>query len=213
MRTGLLVMAKAPAPGAVKTRLEPLLGDHGCAELQSRLIRHTVTWAVNAADAVSLAYAPVDAGSLLANLVPPEVALFPQRGENLGARLAAACADAAGRNRGPLAVIGTDAPLLGAPHVRSAFASLRAGAGASLIPALDGGYVLIAMATPDPAAFDLPVRAWGGPDVLSLTLAALDRAGITVALLPPVPDLDTPADACALLRHPGCPPSIQAVLA
>ncbi|WP_249010531.1 TIGR04282 family arsenosugar biosynthesis glycosyltransferase [Conexibacter sp. DBS9H8] len=213
MRSALLIMAKAPIAGAVKTRLAPLLGDARCAELQGRLIRHTVDWAVKAADVTSLAYAPADAGEALAALVPPAVALFPQRGVDLGARLRAACADVAGRDVGPVAVVGTDAPLLGPSHVRAAFAELENGADACLIPAHDGGYVLIALAIPHPAAFDIPVDAWGGSDVFALTLAALTRAGLRAAVLPALPDLDTPADALALRQHPGCPPALQAVLA
>lgn len=206
-------MAKAPVPGSVKTRLEPLLGDGGCAELQGQLIRHTVAWAPDAADLVSLAYAPADAGGVLATLVPPALALFPQRGTELGARLHAACADAAGRHTGPLAVVGTDAPLLGPGHVRAAFAELEGGADACLIPAEDGGYVLIALAIPNTAAFDIPAGAWGGPQVFALTLDALARAGMRTTVLPALPDLDTPADALALREHPGCPRALQAVLA
>lgn len=212
MTTGILIMAKAPAPGLVKTRLAPLLGDSGCVELQSQLIRHTVAWASDAADRVSLAYAPDDAGAAFAALVPPALALFPQRGADLGARLRAACADAAGRHTGPLAVIGTDAPLLGPGHVRAAFAELEGGADACLIPAQDGGYVLIALATPNPAAFDIPAQAWGGPRVCALTLDALARLEMRTAVLPGLPDLDTPADALALREHPGCPRALQAVL-
>lgn len=213
MTTGIVIMAKAPEPGAVKTRLAPLLGQAGCAELQRRLIQHTVRWALRAADLVSVAYAPAGAGELLAGLVPPAVALFPQRGASLGARMQAACADAAGRHHGPLALIGTDAPLLGPSHVHAAFAELAQGADACLIPARDGGYVLIALTNLDAAAFDIPDGAWGGPDVLEQTLEALARAGLRAALLPAVPDLDTPGDVMALKAHPGCPPALRTVLA
>ncbi|MDE3132843.1 MAG: TIGR04282 family arsenosugar biosynthesis glycosyltransferase [Acidobacteriota bacterium] len=209
----MLIMAKAPEAGAVKTRLEPLLGPDGCAALQAALIRHTVSWAVGAADLVSLAYAPASAGLVLADLVPPGVALFPQRGPDLGARLRSACADVAGRRGGPLAVIGTDAPLLGPNHLQAAFAALAGGVDACVIPAHDGGYVMIALAAPTPEAFKLPAVAWGGPHVFELTLDALARAGLRTSVLSRLPDLDDPADAVALREHPDCPPALIEALA
>ncbi|WP_249011916.1 TIGR04282 family arsenosugar biosynthesis glycosyltransferase [Conexibacter sp. DBS9H8] len=212
MRTGVLIMAKAPLPGRVKTRLAVLLGDHGAADLQAALIAHTVAWAAQAADVVSLAYAPVGAAASFAEFVPDHVALFPQRGADLGARMQNACADAGDRHSGPLAVIGTDAPLLGPASLDAAFTEIAEGADACLIPALDGGYVLLGLATPDPAAFAIPSDAWGGSEVCALTLAALRRRGLRTSVLAPLPDLDTPADALALRRHPRCPPALAKVL-
>ncbi|MDQ2759252.1 MAG: DUF2064 domain-containing protein [Actinomycetota bacterium] len=66
-------------------------------------------------------------------------------------------------HRGPLAVIGTDAPELAAPYLRFAEHALAVGHDACLVPTVDGGYALIALARPTPAAFDLPSEAWGGP--------------------------------------------------
>jgi glycosyltransferase A (GT-A) superfamily protein (DUF2064 family) len=108
-------------------------------------------------------------------------------------------------------VIGTDAPELGTAHLREAEHALS-GHDASLIPTLDGGYALIALAQPTPEAFDLPPSAWGGPDVLALTVSALYAAGRTCALLEPVRDLDTPADALRIVGDPRCPPAIKQTL-
>lgn len=205
-------MAKAPRPGEVKTRLEPLLRADGCARLQTELIRHTAGWAVRAARTVRLAFTPHDAQADLARLVPKRVRLFPQRDGDLGARLLAATESACHGHHGPLVVIGTDAPELGAVHLRFAEHALSRGADVCLVPALDGGYALIALARAIPAAFDLPTDAWGGPDVLALTIAALSAAGCTTALLDPVRDLDTPADAPYIVADPRCPPAIRATL-
>jgi glycosyltransferase A (GT-A) superfamily protein (DUF2064 family) len=115
-------------------------------------------------------------------------------------------------SRGPLCVIGTDAPLLGPEHLHAAERALRRGSDACLIPAHDGGYALIALARPTTAAFRLPAGAWGGPDVLELTVRALRTAGLSHTLLEPVADLDTPADALALRDDDRCPPAIRAAL-
>ena len=210
--TGILIMAKAPRPGEAKTRLEPLLGPDGCARLQAELIRHTAAWAADAARSVWLAFTPADARAELAGLVPRRVLLFPQADGDLGARLSDATGRVVRHHRGPLAVIGTDAPELGPVHLRFAEHALATGVDASLVPALDGGYALIALARPTPAAFELPPDAWGGPDVLALTIMALEAAGCTTALLEPVRDLDHPADARYIAADPRCPPSIMRAL-
>jgi rSAM/selenodomain-associated transferase 1 len=210
--TGVLIMARAPRPGDTNTRLEPLLGPVGCARLQAELIRHTAGWASRATRTAWLAFTPPDARAELAGLVPRRVRLFPQDGRDLGARLRNATEAIARRHRGPLAVIGTDAPELGPVHLQFAEHALATGHDACLVPSLDGGYALIALAHPTPAPFDLPPDAWGGPDVLALTMTTLASAGFTTALLEPVRDLDTPADARHIAADPRCPPAVRRAL-
>jgi glycosyltransferase A (GT-A) superfamily protein (DUF2064 family) len=186
--TGVLIMARAPRAGEVKTRLEPLLGSEGCARLQAELIRHTTGRLAHAAQQAWLAFTPADADGELATQ-------FVFR-----------------HQRDPLAVVGSDAPELGPVHLRLADHALATGHDACVIPTLDGGYALIALTRPTPAAFDLPAEAWGGPDVLDLTLVALRAAGRATALLDPVRDLDTPEDARYVAADPRCPGAVRRVL-
>jgi rSAM/selenodomain-associated transferase 1 len=210
--TGILIMARAPRPGEAKTRLEPLLGPDGCARLQTELIRHTTRWVAGTTASAWLAFTPPDSRAELGGLVPRRVRLFPQGSGDLGARMRAATELVSRRHHGPLIVIGTDAPELGPVHLRFAERALASGHDACLVPALDGGYALIALARPAPAAFDLPPEAWGGPDVLALTMMALAAAGCATALLEPVRDLDTPADASYVAADPRCPPPVRLAL-
>jgi len=210
--SGILIMAKAPRPGQVNTRLEPLLEPEGCAALQRELIRHTARWAAMVAARVWLAYGPTGAGAELAELVPGSVRLFAQADGDLGRRLQHAVALVGREHSGPLAIVGTDAPLLGPAHAQAAWQALTDGHDACLVPALDGGYSMIALARASGMPFALPASAWGGPRVLALTLAALQDAGLSTVCLSPVSDLDTPADAATLLADPGCPPAIRAAL-
>lgn len=212
MSLGMLIMARAPRPGEVKTRLAPLLGAQGCARLQTELIRNTAGWVASWTRDSWLAFTPADARADVAALVPPAVRLFAQTGDDLGARLRHATDMVFGRRRGGLAVIGADAPELSPVHAQLAHRALSHGHDASLIPTLDGGYALIALARPTPAAFDLPAAAWGGPRVLELTLAALREAGCSCAVLEPVRDLDTPADAMPIAADPRCPEAIRHAL-
>lgn len=209
---GFLVMARAPQPGRVKTRLEPLLGPDGCAALQTELIRHTLDWVAGCARSLWLAFTPADADGQMAGLGPARTRRLVQRGDDLGHRMRAATDDVFRGWSAPLAMIGTDAPELGPVHAQFAEEALREGHDASLVPAIDGGYALLALARRAPWAFDLPAEAWGGPDVLELTVRALRRGGCSVAVLEPVRDLDTPDDARSIAADPRCPPAIRELL-
>ena len=210
--TGVLIMTKAPRPGEVKTRLEPLLGREGCAELQRELIRHTVGWAAAAADHAWVAHSPQDAREEIAELVPSGTSLFPQTQGPLGRRLLHAVGVISDAFAGRLAVIGTDAPLLGPHQVQEAFTVLAEGNDACVVPALDGGYCLIGLGRPIGLPFHLPPDSWGGTRVLELTLNLLCGAGYRTAQLAPVADLDMPEDVHRLLSSVDCPPALRRVL-
>ncbi len=104
LRPALLVMARAPVPGATKTRLRPLLGPDGCARLQAALIRHAATLDHGAG---FLAHAPPDTAELVRPLVGPRMVLFPQHGSDLGQRMATAVDEAAIRGSGSVILIVT----------------------------------------------------------------------------------------------------------
>jgi len=209
----VLVMAKAPRPGLVKTRLAPMLGDDRCACLQTALITRTVAVATSVAPcATFVAFDPPDARGELAGLVPPGVELVPQRGAHLGERLAGAVTDVYAVHRGLLVVVGTDIPLLGAQHLRDAFVALAAGDDVVLGPAYDGGYYLAGMTRPEPSLFDIAPELWGGTRVLSATTTRVRAVGLRVGLLEVLRDLDTPEDAVALAAEASLPSELRPLL-
>lgn len=198
----VLVMAKAPVAGRVKTRLEPLFTPEECATLQRTLIERTVRWALDVAPAAAcLAYDPPDARAAMAGIVPRGVTLIEQRGAHLGERIASAAAQAHAREDGPLLVVGVDTRLTRA-HADAALDALRRGADVVLGPALDGGYYLAALARPAPELFAIDPASWGGGEVLAQTLAAASAAGLSTATIATERDLDTPEDAEALAGDP-----------
>lgn len=218
----VLVMAKAPRPGKVKTRLHPLLGPERCALLQAELIRHTVQLLAAQQVRTYLAYASTGPEDVTNIGGPPfdGVRLLTQRGADLGERLTAATAEAFADGAGPLLVIGTDAPALTSDHLSAAFAALEH-TDLVLGPALDGGYYLIGMRSPHTRPFDLDPTLWGTDQVLAATRARAAEHGLNVHLLPALRDLDTPEDAAALLADrsraccgegPPLPRSIAALL-
>jgi len=211
--TSALVMAKAPRPGTVKTRLEPLLGPEGCAALQAALIATAARWALTAAapGGTYLAFAPSDAEGELRDLVGPGVTLIPDASGDLGDRLAGATGRVMAARPGPLLVAGTDLPALAAEHARAALAALDGGADVCFGPAADGGYYLVGLRRPAPELFALG-DAWGGPDVLERSLALARAGGLRTALLGEERDLDVPADARAALEDPRVPAEVARAL-
>jgi rSAM/selenodomain-associated transferase 1 len=209
----IVVMARAARPGTVKTRLTPILGDEGCARLQEGLIRHTSGLARQVTPAGTyVAFDPPDGHHEIARLVPPETRLFAQQGGDLGERMAAAARHVLDQRPGRLVVLGTDVPTLTPLLLRRAFDLLAEGHDAVLGPANDGGYYLVGMTRPLPEIFALDASLWGGPGVLAASLAAAAVSGLGVELLPPLPDLDTPADARTLLADPALPAAIAGLL-
>jgi glycosyltransferase A (GT-A) superfamily protein (DUF2064 family) len=100
---------------------------------------------------------------------------------------------------GPTLVIGTDCPVLTEVHLRGAASALRDGMDVILIPAEDGGYVLIGMRSAQPALFaDI---AWGTKTVLADTRARIIERRLMLAEQPPLWDVDTDSDLARLDRE------------
>jgi len=181
------ILAKAPIAGLAKTRLIPALGREGAALLQARLIARTLATACAAATGPVILWAAPEESHFreLAQRFPVKLARQP--GGDLGARMHAAL-DAAC----PAIVIGTDCPTLEPKHLRASADALRDGADAVVIPAEDGGYVLIGLRQPRPGLFaDMP---WGTATVMAETRRRAAELGLAVRELAPLWDVDLPAD-------------------
>lgn len=209
-RPAAIVIAKAPRPGLCKTRLEPVLGPDGCARLQRALLRRAAAWAA-AVGTPYVTFTPDDAREEIAALAPG-ARLLAQVDGDLGDRLAAATTAVLEEHGGPVVLIGSDTPQLTAAHARAALDDLRDGIDVTLGPASDGGYYLIGLREPHPEVFALPTEAWGGPEVLRLSLEAAASAGLSVGMLRSERDLDEPSDVEAFLADPLTPPDVRAAL-
>ena len=206
----MVVLAKAPRPGLCKTRLEPLLGRDGTARLQAVLLRRAAAWAAEVGTAY-VAYTPDDAAGEIAELAPG-ARLITQVEGDLGARIAAAIAAALEDHGGPVLLIGVDAPQLTAAHAEMALGDLRSGCDVTFGAATDGGWYLVGVRERNDQVFALPSDAWGGPDVLRLSLEAAARAGLELGMLRAERDLDEPDDVRALLIDPLAPEEVVAAL-
>ncbi len=190
----IAVLAKAPIPGLAKTRLMPALGAHGAAVLQERLTERAVATACAAKlGAVTLWGTPDIRHASFRELVSQYRIRFARQPDgDLGARMLAAIA-------GPTLVIGTDCPALTPDHLRAAAAGLREH-DVVLIPAEDGGYVLIGMNAPQPALFSDMI--WSTDTVLAETRKRIASLSLSARELETLFDIDRPEDL-ARLPHDG----------
>lgn len=196
MSRRLLVFAKAPVPGRVKTRLARHLGRRAAAGVYRGLLAETVAMAVRAGVApVELWVSPGRHPALDALARRHGLAQRTQPGGDLGRRMDRASRGVLAEG-GPVVIIGGDCAGLTPGHLRAAFAALEAGRDAVFAPAPDGGYTLVGLVRPAPALFR--AMPWGGPAVLAETQRRVRRAGLDAALLAPADDVDDLAD---LRRH------------
>ena len=185
----IIVIAKAPVAGRVKTRLTPVYSAAEAAMLAEAALCDTLA-AVMATPAgrrvVVLDGAP---GPWL----PDGVVVVAQRGDGLDERLARAFQDAySGR---PLILIGMDTPQVTSGLLTTAGAALRSH-DAVFGPAAGGGFWLLGLLRPDPALLlGVPMSH---PDTGRVQLDRLNQAGLTVAILPTLTDVDTPDTAAVV---------------
>lgn len=206
----LAILAKAPCPGQVKTRLIPRLGAAGAATLHRELVWHTLETAAQATSATAITlWAALNTTDSRAD-VPPSaadstflddctrhfgVSLRCQPAGDLGRRMYHALA----AMPAPGLVIGCDCPLIDAALLKRCRAEL-ATRDCVLLPAEDGGYALIGARYAERRLFsDI---AWGTSRVMTQTLERLNELGWRHACPERVWDVDRPADIDRLMQLP-----------
>jgi rSAM/selenodomain-associated transferase 1 len=190
----LAIMAKAPVPGTVKTRLVPPLTHEQAAELYRALLLDQLEHlsAFNAAE-LYVAFTPDEAAGLIKSLAPAGFHCFPQRGADLGARMNEVFAELRRRGHRSSVIIGSDLPPVPLDTFVQAFAQLSAdGKRVVLAPTRDGGYYLVGMNQPVPEIFS--GITWSDKGVLKATIDRLTQRGIDFGLLPEWFDVDTVED-------------------
>jgi uncharacterized protein len=185
----VIVVAKQPLPGQVKTRLTPPLTPDQAADVAAACIADTLA---------TVGSWPAHRHVLLLDGVVPnrlrgDFEIWPQVPGSLDVRLAAAF----DRATGPTLLVGMDTPQLRARHVSAVLArDAWDGSDAYLGPADDGGFWAIAMATPQPGPLlGVPMST---PATGQLQRRRLEAVGMRVAMLPALRDIDTAIDAAAV---------------
>jgi len=193
-----LVVAKAPVPGRVKTRLGAVIGMEAAASVAAAALLDTLAACRDAFDEWHLALDGDLRGARSEDALRDQLTgwtIHSQRGDSLGERLARAHADAAGP--GPTVQIGMDTPQVTAGDLRRVAAASKDG-NAVLGPAADGGWWVLALRDPA-AAKGLAGVQMSQSDTHRSTREALERAGLHVVPAPMLRDIDTVGDADAVV--------------
>lgn len=195
MRRGrLVVFAKQPVEGAVKTRMAPPLELVDATELYRHMLDDVLAVSAAAARWLGLealvAVHPPQAVREVARQTPAPLACVAQRGRDLASRMAWAVAEAGAAAAWPVLLRGSDSPGLAPEAIAEALRSLR-DADVVIVPDLDGGYSLVGLRRPAPGLFDHPMST---ASVAEDTRAAAIRLGRSVQVLAPCFDLDCAAD-------------------
>jgi len=198
----VMVFAKAPIPGRVKTRLIPLFGAERAAALHAALVGDQILLLQSLAGTVACELhtdEPTDAWTGLG------VSQKLQAAGDLGARMLAALETALAAGHSPACILGGDIPALPAAHLLD----LLAGPGdVTFGPAEDGGFWGVAARRVHPALFQqVP---WSAPDTLPRALDAARRRGFSAGCAASWWDVDTAADVRRLQALAGPPPHLAA---
>jgi uncharacterized protein len=192
----LVVIAKAPVPGRVKTRLTPPFSPRQAARLAEAALADTLAAAAQAPAARHVIALDGASGRWL----PGGFEVIRQRGRGLDERIAAALGETYARLPVPVVLIGMDTPQVTPGLLESALRPLADGtADAVFGPAADGGFWVLGLRRPDPAlVLGVPMSTARTGE---LQLARLAGARLRVHRLPCRLDVDSAADADAVARQ------------
>jgi len=192
----LMIFAKAPVPGQSKTRLIPMLGAQGAADLQAQLLRHVVAELSDPRWQVQLWCAPDCSHPLFVELAERYgMTLHQQQGGHLGERMAHAF-DQALAQGGQVVIVGADCPAINRELVEKSFEILEKEQKVVIAPAEDGGYVMLGLNRPMRQIF--AALPWGSGQVLAATEQILRTQQVGYVLQPVLWDVDREQDVLRL---------------
>ena len=186
----LIVFLKAPRPGTVKTRIAQTAGAERACGIYQELVE-TVLRKLNPLKEVELCFAPDDASSEIQRWLRSDWTARAQGEGDLGARLTRAFASAFANGAERVVIIGSDCPEVKTADIRTAWKELQTH---DLVvgPAVDGGYWLIGLRTPQADLFrDIN---WSSDQVLAQTLAQARKQALRIQVLRILTDIDTEED-------------------
>ncbi len=197
----IIIFAKAPIAGTVKTRLAPALGEHGAAKLYQHMLRHALTESRAARlGPVELWCAPdITHDFFVACAAEFCVTLHQQQSGDVGERMAHALQHTLAHTSCAL-LIGSDCPAMNAAYLQQAANKLEQ-TQVVIGPVADGGYALVGAAHRVPPIFNRV--DWSTAQVMAQTRARLHTAALDYAELPILWDVDTPDDLEKLAALPG----------
>lgn len=199
MDYALVVMAKEPIVGLVKTRMCPPLSEKAAAKLYKALLLDTLELVKSVDNSHRIiAFSPGATEDSMRKIVGAEFELKAQRGNDLGERLSNLFQDLLGAYS-KVVVLGSDSPTLPPEVLQEAFTRLDS-CEIVLGPCLDGGYYLVGAKTPQIKEVFKDI-AWGTDVVLKQTIDRARSQGLNIFCLKMWYDIDTWADVEQLMRE------------
>lgn len=190
MNAALLVFAKVPRSGSVKTRLTPVLTSSEAARLYEAFLRDALQLYTQLTVDVRLYLAPpIPCGGLTD--IPERVTLHEQEGGGLGERMKNAIRETFQDGYECVSIVGTDHPTLPRSFIRQSFVALEAPRSICIGPSEDGGFYLLGMSSFYPQLFE--GMTYSHDDVFSDTLTRVATTDARLMVLPKWYDVDTPA--------------------
>jgi len=190
--TLIILMAKAPIAGRVKTRMIPALGEQGACDLYESLLDITLLTmsGIDNADLAIYWDGAMDDEFLLRHQHSC-VEIKPQHGNDLGERMLVACRDNIDRYHS-VVLIGADCPILNAQHINTVINHLQSETDVVITPAEDGGYVLLGMNEVYDTLFEDII--WSSESVFQQTRDKLNKLSVRWKAMPELWDIDREQD-------------------
>ncbi len=205
MKKVIIIMAKVPIAGTVKTRLQPFLSVEQCTELAECFLRDTVSKAKSLSNELIIAYTPGEKRDVLLAILPNEQIFIEQKGVNLGDKMFHAFEFAFSQNSDAIVMIGTDSPTFPAQFITQAFEMLPE-TDAVLGETADGGFYLFGLRKLKKEIFE--TVEWSSPKTFEQTARNIENLDLKLSLLPNWYDVDTPDDLKRLKKDLSKNPSI-----
>jgi hypothetical protein len=190
MKKGLIIFAREPLPGAVKTRLAATVGNKAAADLYETMLQDVLKSARQLCDVETVVFWDCEEKSLPFLADRYRCSSRRQIPGDLGQRMQAAFEEMFATGCGVCCIIGTDAPDLPLSYIQDAYQHLATQQTDVILgPSLDGGYYLLGLCHVWPQLFvDI---SWSTADVLEQSVSVAQGSGLKTALLPEWQDIDT----------------------
>jgi uncharacterized protein len=199
VRSAVAIMAKAPEPGQVKTRLCPPLSHREAAQLYQCFLVDKIAQVNGLQEAAPVvSYTPDESKPAFKDLTPPHFALIPQRGDDLGARLLFTFDQLFRQGYTQVIVIDSDTPTLPTAYLEEALRLIAAHENDVVLgPTEDGGYYLIGLRQAHRELFER--MPWSTSQVFPETRRRSQQSGLTVTCTESWYDVDTAEDLTRLM--------------
>lgn len=200
MKRVIIIMAKVPRAGNVKTRLQPILDAEQRCSLAEAFLADTINKTKNLCDQLIIAHTPTGEANYFSQFDTENLITIEQRGEDLGARMSNAFDFAFSElSETNIVMIGTDSPTFPPEYIADAFASLEKNADLTLGEATDGGFYLIGLRENHHRLFE-SIR-WSTTTVYQQITRNIADLNLNLNNIPAWYDVDEPEDLILLHRE------------